>query len=704
MKIIFIIAFLPFLLSGKCLSQDVFIDKLPAEGFLLDKGWKFQVGNNPDYAKPDFDDSKWQSINPTLDVHDLPQLKQGLVWLRLHLSLDSNILNNQLALSIQQSGASEIFLNGKLIYRFGVLNNDPEKVKAYNPLNKPLSFAVTRDVEQVLAIRYALQQGIFYTTLWGAQNPGLKILVSTTENAIAQYDTTHTLSEKKGIFQTGIFFLLAVLYLAFYLFYPIQKVNLYFSLYAFTTGIFSAVGLVCFDLNYIELSFPLRNFMLIIGTVGNIMLLTAVYRLLDEKKGWIYYCLIAFAIVDIAFGVFVYDGWEIPALLFTNLINFDITRISFKSVRKQKKGAWIIAAGGIAFFMFWIIFSLQALRFIPFYTIDFFNLALFSIPIAVSIYLGYDFSLTNKLLQRKLTEVESLSKEKQQILSQQNEMLEMQVAERTAELKQSLENLKSTQAQLIQSEKMASLGELTAGIAHEIQNPLNFVNNFSEVNTELVDELQTELKAGNTEDAFAISNDIKDNEQKILHQGKRADEIVKGMLQHSRISTGQKELTDINALADEYLRLSYHGMRAKDKSFNADTRTEFDESIGKINIVPQDIGRVLLNLFNNAFYAVMQKKNASASSAGQQYEPTVSVCTKKVDGKIEIHVKDNGNGIPQKIIDKIFQPFFTTKPTGQGTGLGLSLSYDIIKAHGGEIKVETKEGEGSEFVIQLPVV
>jgi two-component system NtrC family sensor kinase len=266
--------------------------------------------------------------------------------------------------------------------------------------------------------------------------------------------------------------------------------------------------------------------------------------------------------------------------------------------------------------------------------------------------------------------------------------------------------LKSTQAQLIQSEKMASLGELTAGIAHEIQNPLNFVNNFSEVNTELIEEAGEEIDKGNISEVKTILHDIKDNEEKIIHHGKRADAIVKGMLQHSRISTGQKELTDINALADEYLRLSYHGMRARDKNFNATIETDFDSTIGKINVVPQDIGRVLLNLFNNAFYAVQQKKNLTGFenlSGLNNYEPIVSVLTKKVDAKVEIHVKDNGIGISQKVTDKIFQPFFTTKPTGQGTGLGLSLSYDIIKAHGGEIKVETKEDEGSEFVIQLPM-
>jgi len=258
--------------------------------------------------------------------------------------------------------------------------------------------------------------------------------------------------------------------------------------------------------------------------------------------------------------------------------------------------------------------------------------------------------------------------------------------------------LKATQQQLIQSEKMASLGELTAGIAHEIQNPLNFVNNFSEVNTELVDELKTELATGNTQVAIEIADNIKENEQKIIHHGKRADTIVKGMLQHSRTSTGQKEPTDINTLADEYLRLAYHGLRAKDKSFNADLKTDFDGSIGNINIIPQDIGRVVLNLINNAFYAVGEKRKLNSKG----YEPTVSVSTKKNNGKVEIKVNDNGNGIPQKALDKIFQPFFTTKPTGQGTGLGLSLSYDIVKAHGGEIKVETKEGDGTSFIIHLP--
>ncbi len=262
--------------------------------------------------------------------------------------------------------------------------------------------------------------------------------------------------------------------------------------------------------------------------------------------------------------------------------------------------------------------------------------------------------------------------------------------------------LKSAQAQLIHSEKMASLGELTAGIAHEIENPLNFVNNFSDVNRELMDELKSQKSKLKSEEQDEILNDIDQNLEKISLHGKRADAIVKAMLQHSRTSSGAKELTDINALCDEYLRLAYHGLRAKDKSFNANLEKKFDNNIGKINLVAQDIGRVILNLINNAFYAVNEKA-ASCKLLATSYEPLVMVTTRKKGNSVEIHVADNGNGIAQNIRDKIFQPFFTTKPTGEGTGLGLSLAYDIVKAHGGEIKVETVEEQGTTFIIQLPI-
>ena len=316
------------------------------------------------------------------------------------------------------------------------------------------------------------------------------------------------------------------------------------------------------------------------------------------------------------------------------------------------------------------------------------------------------------------TTIEEIEKQKKIIELAKNEIaqnlaeLDKQkrlVEEKNSELAKTLRDLEATQAQLIQSEKMASLGELTAGIAHEIQNPLNFVNNFSDINTELIEELKEVRARMNGEINKTLENEILDNIeqnfQKILYHGKRADNIVKSMLQHSTKSIGQKEWTHLNTLVDGALRLSYHGMKAKDKELNVNYITHFDGSIGKLNVIPQDISRVFLNLLNNAFYAVHEKRE----TAGEKYEPTVWVTTKRInysskEGCIIVSIKDSGTGIPQNIIDKIFQPFFTTKPTGQGTGLGLSLSYDIIKAHGGDIKVESKEGEGSEFIISLPLI
>lgn len=308
--------------------------------------------------------------------------------------------------------------------------------------------------------------------------------------------------------------------------------------------------------------------------------------------------------------------------------------------------------------------------------------ALLLIPIAV---------LVNKYMRKRA-------------IRQERERAQKKELEQAREIEKAYTELKATQAQLIQAEKMASLGELTAGIAHEIQNPLNFVNNFSEVSTELLDEMSEEIEAGNYDEVKEITQDVKQNLEKILHHGKRADGIVKSMLQHSRGNTGEKVPTDLNVLADEYLRLSYHGLRAKDKSFNADFKLELDKALPKVNVVPQDIGRVLLNLVNNAFYAVKQKSDEKTI----EYKPVVTVTTKLIKlssgkQKIELRVTDNGNGIPEELKSKIFQPFFTTKPTGQGTGLGLSLSYDIIKAHGGTLQVNSESGQKTEFIIEIPV-
>ena len=708
-----------FLSNVRVLSQDTVakvlrVDSLPKEGVLLDKDWKFFTGDNPAYANSEYNDGAWETINPALDIYDLPQIpKSGIVWFRLHLSIDSS-LNNQLVLIIQQSGASEIYLDGELIHHFGTLSADAEKVKAYDPLWKPVSLPMSKSTQHVLAVRFALQPHIRYTTIFATTNHALWIQIKDVESAVSFYHQHASRFTWLHIIIVGVCFLFCVLHFAFYLFYPSQKANFYLALFA----LFYVTAIVLQHIFYLEAheikyKFFLANFSFVIFMVGNIFLLTAIHYLLKQKKDIFYWSLVFYVIISFFLNAGPYWwGWLAGGILAQNLIQFNILRISLLALRKRKRGALIIVAGAILYCINFVIFLTQGKLvnvdyFLAISTVSIvlFNMAHLSIPIATSIYLGLDFAFVNDSLQQKFKEVNELSeknlaqeREKQQFLASQNEILERQVAERTSELSQSLKELKETQNLMIQQEKMASLGELTAGIAHEIQNPLNFVNNFSEVNNELIEEADQEIDRGNISEVKSILNDIKENGQKINHHGKRADAIVKGMLQHSRASAGHKEPADINPLADEYLRLSYHGMRAKDKTFNATLKTDFDKTIGKINIIPQDIGRVLLNLYNNAFYALAEKAKKQTSG----YEPFISVSTKKINGKVEITVKDNGNGIPQKVVDKIFQPFFTTKPTGQGTGLGLSLSYDIIKAHVGEIKVETREGEGSEFIIQLP--
>ena len=333
----------------------------------------------------------------------------------------------------------------------------------------------------------------------------------------------------------------------------------------------------------------------------------------------------------------------------------------------------------------------------------FFRTCIIWAALVFSAYLYNRYARQEKIILAEQLEKERLILEQERarivLIEQQKLDLEQQVLERTAELKQSLQNLQSTQAQLIQSEKLASLGELTAGIAHEIQNPLNFVNNFAEVSAEMLGEMKEEIKAGNTVEVIAIADDLEQNLSKINHHGQRASSIVKAMLEHSRASTGVKEPTDLNALADEYLRLAYHGLRAKDNNFNASLETHFDPDLPKVLVVPQDIGRVFLNLMNNALYTILEKAKQNSPA----YQPTLTVSTKRLANTIEIRIQDNGNGIPETIREKIFQPFFTTKPTGQGTGLGLSLAYDIVvKGHGGSLNFTSSENEGTTFIINIP--
>ena len=681
--------------------------------------WHYIVGDNPKWAKPEFDDSAWQVDSLNGIPYSSKQIPEGsIIWMRIRIKNDSSF-SQPLVMRLYQSGASEIYLDGKLIHRFGVVSPNPDSAVFYNPGINNFALPLINDSTQLLAVRF-LNMPVKYPIFLNPFTPGFYPRLAMLTNAEDDYQTNYNnnaIYRLKIVF--GAAFILSILFLSLFLFFRAQKVNLLFSMCTFCL----AAGMYV----QFEMGNPHKMFLFyylaweIFSICYLILFQFCIYKIFNQALRWQFKTSLVLALVAICSSLILNAGNV--SLVLVILVIGDSLRIISKTLKTNKSdGARILQVCMVLNLMFWFTsllsqFPIFALPNIYQYT----PFAFLLNPVGLAIYIGYSFGTTSQSLRQKLIEVEQLSNEKQQILALQNETLEKQVTERTAELNFSLLELKSTQSQLIQSEKMASLGELTAGIAHEIQNPLNFVNNFSEVNKELVDELTNELNSGNKEEAISIARDIKENEEKINHHGKRADAIVKGMLQHSQTSKGQKEPTDINALCDEYLRLAYHGLRAKDKNFNATLQTDFDNSIGGINIVPQDIGRVILNLIANAFYAVDEKKTLrQACLSGRQaqgdnsYEPTVYVKTSQTapspnlsvqaGGRgVIISVTDNGNGIPASIKDKIFQPFFTTKPTGQGTGLGLSLAYDIVNAHGGEIKVESKDGEGTTFIIQLHV-
>ena len=667
-------------------------------------GWQFHEGHNPAWASPDMNTTGWRKLKPANVSKQLAD-KNGKIegWFRLKIWLDSSFGNMPLNLSVFNRGAADTYVDGKLFEAYG---NTGVNGKAYNAPYRTSNLQIqpiilVRGKEHLIAIHFVNYVPPFPLNLITLDNSVSLFLIL---GGPALEPATNAFFKKLAIYQTVTITVCAVLSLLFWLLAfqnPLEK-NL--RLIALSPTFFGLSGLLEYFLDQSKLSlagFSTINALQFLFT--DLMLLLTPLILAKIFFNYVSRKLLVF--LGILFIIFYYTRLVIALipLLIVVIIIMAISAYFVIASWKTIKGAkWAIAAG-VLITLFWVLIYviIKLIELTPLSNGELMVVTLLyvSIPLSLLVYVSLRFREIISEVRETAAKVLQVTEEKRQQALNQQKLLEQEVKRQTADLTEALQNLKATQSQLIQSEKMASLGELTAGIAHEIQNPLNFVNNFSEVNKEMIDELQTELEAGNTEEAIAISNDIKDNEEKINHHGKRADAIVKGMLQHSRQTKGVKELTDINALCDEYLRLSYHGLRAKDKSFNAEFKTDFDKSIEKINVVPQDIGRVLLNLCNNAFYAVSEKKK----TGDENYQPAVLVQTKKENNNVRVTVSDNGNGVPQNIIDKIFQPFFTTKPTGEGTGLGLSLSYDIIKVHGGNIHVETKEGEKSEFVISLPV-
>ncbi len=719
------------------------IDSIPKDGILINKGWRYDLSDNIAYLNKDFDDKKWKLVAIDSPMKEYSVAKKQIGWFRKKIFIDSSLVNKPYSLKILLTGAAEIYLNGKLVTKIGnISKNRKNDELLFSNASLPYNLTFNNSGEQQIAVRFLFSEKVDFANSLDMFPLSIRIqkLDGFIKEQIAR-STNRMLAN--GIF-IGLFFMTALIHFFFHRFFRRQQFNILFSISMLIFAIYFGFSSNSDSQENLEYFIFLSVSKDILFPLAHLVLLIAVYDYLQYPKRIIFWG-VFLVFVSVHFAKFFlptvrdYAGFSYLILIANYII------LIVQSSKNKSQNGKVMLNAIVTFLVILCLTFVFLVVYVSLMASNLYNpqsagyhlgssswfsiiLVLFmagpqlSVSAAISLSLAKEFVKTNFLLKQKLDEIEALSAEKQQLLASQNEILEHQVKERTDELHQSLEHLKATQTQLIQSEKLASLGELTAGIAHEIQNPLNFVNNFSELSFELIDEIPSPPE-NSGEDWIpeeipyggwgAFFGDLKANLQKINLHGKRASSIIKGMLEHSRTNSGTKEATDIAKLADEYLRLSFHGLRAKDKSFNANFELIADETLPKANIIPQDIGRVLLNLINNAFYAVNQQRQnlekTTNPSNGDLYKPSVLVSieknkTNKAHNQVVIKISDNGSGMPEAVKAKIFQPFFTTKPTGQGTGLGLSLAYDIItKGHGGTVECESMEGNGTTFTINLPI-
>ena len=696
--------------EGLSQTPDTAAPRIPRSNAMIYKAWRYHAGNNPAWTRPDFDASAWD----TLDLHQLPRTllraaQPGVYWLRRRFRLPDSLRQRTLVLQLSRLGMADVYLNGRL------LTDSAHRTRSRGAWRAPglLEVPANGPAEQVLAVRLVPRPP--YPRLLGG-DPILPLQLRLVTGAQQQQQEV-LWAEFNAIYwvMSAVFLLLALLHYTFYLYNPTQRANRYFARYALAYSLgmacvsYSATGSA--ELPSLEWGVAVSVVEFGLLVLSSLWAVRALYSLFGFRPGRAYWGLV------LSGGLLLLGQWLsllspwflIPFLIFAFLSQVEALRLTVRALRQQRRGARIIAfgyGGGILTVLISLALQVFKVTVTPLVSNLLLQPGVLLPALSISFFLAREFALDAELLLVKLREVERLSaqtlaqeQDKQALLAAQNETLETQVTQRTGELQRSLTELRATQAQLIQREKMASLGELTAGIAHEIQNPLNFVNNFSEVSSELMAELREAQVAGDAEEVTALAEDVRQNLGKIGHHGRRAAAIVKGMLEHSRTSAGERAPTDLNQLTDEYLRLAYQGLRAKDKSFNTALETDFAPGLPLVEAVGADVGRVLLNLFGNAFYAVQQRQQTGEAD----YAPTVRVSTRPVGGQVEIRVADNGTGIPAAVQAKIFQPFFTTKPTGEGTGLGLSLSFDIVtQGHGGTLSVSSQPGQGTEFLITLP--
>lgn len=685
------------------LTEKKWIDNDFILNLSTDEAWLYKEGHDSTWADPNLNTSDWQHLNPASWPKAMAG-KDGRIegWFRARIHLEDKLLDKHFFFMSYAISASDVYVDGQPFYSFGQTGMHGQSFKAHLEHQNGKSGFLEPRKEYLLAIHV-----VDYV------HPGNpfefdRIRMSTLSRSINLVSAEYLTFEKESILNIGIIAaILLALALFFWLLYFINAGEKHLLYIAVTATGFAVINLmlvytIVYDYTaytYFVLDFLTRSYTLVLLYLFIPVTLAKVFTPTIPKWLW-YYGLVLFVLCTVSFFTESIEYWD---EIFLGLSFIICSYYIITSWRTLKGSKWAIVIGfliPISIILGVILIGLvspEGLKGIG----TLLAVALLSFPLSLLVYVSLWIKESQQEVRQNAKAIVQVTEEKKQLLEHQNLVLEQQVNDRTHELQKSLSELKAAQAQLIQSEKLASLGELTAGIAHEIQNPLNFVNNFSELSLDLAHELKAEIHKPEKDWGLIddLSSDLAMNQEKINHHGKRAVAIVSGMLQHARTGSGQKEATDLNALADEYLRLAYHGMRAKDQQFNVKLETDLDPSVGHLQVIPQDLGRVFLNLINNALYAVRER----AKQQEPGYAPEVTLRSRRAEGHVVFTIRDNGTGIPESVKAKIFQPFFTTKPTGQGTGLGLSLAYDIVtKGHGGSLDVETREGEGTAFIIQLP--
>ena len=675
--------------------------------------WTYISVNNFDWDKEEKSESEETKIDIRLLKEQTPADWTGAAIFKTEFQVDPSLFGKEVSIFGKLRGAAEIYVNGELVVKAGKIGQNKREEKAVG--NLPfVVFELAEQATQIVEIRYT---NFATEKYWNTSHTGLDLSLGlpTKVEEIISADLNEFQAEiSRYHFIFGFMVALGLLHLILFGFYPIEIANLTCAIFffclsgIFLSGIFFRPAVAPEELSGLLL------WKGVFHIFAAIVLQFFIYQIMNKKFNWLPYLNLVVGLIVLV--ITIQDpvaNSSISYFFFMLTMTIGLILLINARIVHNMKGTNIIFICFLVSFILVFPGLLKATFSLSILWSDklfFMNFATITAAAGYSFYLARGVSITNRQLSEKLRENMKLTqeklkseKEKQHLIEKQKELLEQEVADRTIELSNSLATLKKAQAQLIQQEKLASLGELTAGIAHEIQNPVNFINNFSELSIELIDELKEEnekdVEARDEEMMDDILSDLQSNLEIITKHGKRADAIVKGMLAHSSAGKGEKQKINLNTLIEEYLKLSLHGMASNDKDFRGNYQIHLATELPKVNVVPQDIGKVMLNLINNAFYVV----NERAKSAGSEYKPLVTIETKQLDGSIEILVTDNGNGIPLKIRDKILQPFFTTKPTGDGTGLGLSLSYDIVKAHDGDLSFESEEGIGTTFKVVLPL-